>query len=234
MKKIIMAIIILGTLVGCSSEKEVVSDAIKFKNEYEELNGEKTSYGDYSYRNLDIDDDNPIIYKSAKEVLDMIQSKETFLVYFGFSDCPWCRSVIETLLKVSNDLDITNIYYVDVKDIRDTLNIDEMNEVITTKEGSKEYYRLLDELSNVLDDYTLTDKNGNEVNTNKKRIYAPNIVAIVDGVATKMTTGISDKQTDAFMELTDEIKNESYDMIKCTLECIKEEKAICTNDSKKC
>ena len=73
-----------------------------------------------------------------------------------------------------------------------------------------------------------------EVNANEKRIYAPNIVAIVDGVSTKMTTGISDLQENAYMELTDEIKEDSYNMIKSTIECIRKEKNICTNDSKKC
>ena len=162
----------------------------------------------------------------------MMEDEESFVVYFGFSSCPWCRSIIETLLEVSNELDIKNIYYVDVKDIRDVLKLDDNNEVITSKEGTDDYYKLLDKLSNVLDDYTLTDKEGNEISTNTKRIYAPNIVAIVDGIATKMTTGISDKQTDAYMELSDEIKNDSYDMIKCTLECLKEEVKVCTMDKK--
>ena len=232
MKKIIILIIILGTTLGCSSKEEVVTDSIKFKNEYEELNNEKTSYGDYYYRSLDIDSENPIIYKSASEVLEMIDNKESFAIYFGFSSCPWCRSIIETLLEVSNELDINNIYYVDVKDIRDVLKLNDNNEITTSKEGASDYYKLLDKLSNVLDDYTLTTKDGNEVNTNTKRIYAPNIVAIVDGVATKMTTGISDKQTDAYMELSNEIKKESYDMLKCTLECLKEEVKVCTMDKK--
>lgn len=232
MKKMIILIIILGTMLGCSSKEEVVTDSIKFKNEYEELNNEKTSYGDYYYRSLDIDSDNPIIYKSASEVLEMIDNKESFAIYFGFSSCPWCRSIVETLLEVSNELDINNIYYVDVKDIRDVLKLDDNNEIITSKEGTDDYYKLLDKLGNVLDDYTLTDKEGNEISTNTKRIYAPNIVAIVDGVATKMTTGISDKLTDAYMELSGEIKNDSYDMIKCTLECLKEEKTVCTMDKK--
>lgn len=232
MKKLIVLIMIMFSLVGCSNKKEVMTDSIKFKKEYEVLNGEKTSYGDYYYRSLDIDGDNPIIYKSANEVLEMIDKKESFAIYFGFSDCPWCRSVIETLLEVSEELSIDNIYYVNIKDIRDTLKIDDNGEVITSKEGTDDYYKLLDKLSNVLDDYTLTDEEGNEVNTNEKRIYAPNIVAIVDGVATKMTTGISDKQTDAYMELDEEIRQESYDMIKCTLECLKEETSVCTMDKK--
>lgn len=225
---------IIFTLVGCSSKVEVKTDALKFKEEYEKLNGEKTSYGDYYYRSLDIESDNPIIYKGAKEILDMIDEEETFAVYFGFSSCPWCRSVISTLIEVADDLEIDTIYYVDVKDIRDIKEIDSNGNIVTTKEGTDDYYKLLDKLENVLDDYTITDKDGIEVSANEKRIYAPNIVAIVDGVATKMTTGISDLQENAYMELTDEIEEDSYNMIKSTIECIKEEKAICTNDGKKC
>ena len=232
MKKILIIIIIMFTLVGCSNKEEVITDSLKFKNEYEELNNKKTNYGDYYYRSLDIDSDNPIIYKSAKEVLNMIDNKESFAIYFGFADCPWCRSVVETMISVSEELNISNIYYVNVKDIRDTLRLDDNNEVITSKEGTDDYYKLLDKLSNILDDYILTSKEGKEVNTNTKRIYAPNIVTIVDGVATKMTTGISDKQIDAYMDLDEEIRQESYDMIKCTLECLKEETTVCTMDNK--
>lgn len=232
MKKILIIIIIMFTLVGCSNKEEVITDSIKFKNEYEELNDKKTNYGDYYYRSLNIDSDNPIIYKSAKEVLNMIDNKESFAIYFGFADCPWCRSVVETMISVSEELNISNIYYVDVKDIRDVLKINDNGEVITSKEGTDDYYKLLDKLSNVLDDYILTSKDGKEVNTNTKRIYAPNIVAIVDGVATKLTTGISDKQTNAYMDLDEEIRQESYDMIKCTLECLKEETTVCTMDNK--
>lgn len=232
MKKILIVIIIMFTLVGCSNKEEVITDSIKFKNEYEELNDKKTNYGDYYYRSLNIDSDNPIIYKSAKEVLNMIDNKESFAIYFGFADCPWCRSVVETMISVSEELNISNIYYVDVKDIRDVLKINDNGEVITSKEGTDDYYKLLDKLSNVLDDYILTSKEGKEVNTNIKRIYAPNIVAVVDGVATKLTTGISDKQTDAYMDLDEEIRQESYDMIKCTLECLKEETTVCTMDNK--
>lgn len=232
MKKILIIIIIMFTLVGCSNKEEVITDSLKFKNEYEELNNKKTNYGDYYYRSLDIDSDNPIIYKSAKEVLNMIDNKESFAIYFGFADCPWCRSVVETMISVSEELNISNIYYVDVKDIRDVLKINDNGEVITSKEGTDDYYKLLDKLSNILDDYILTSKEGKEVNTNTKRIYAPNIVAVVDGIATKMTTGISNKQTDAYMDLDEEIRQESYDMIKCTLECLKEETTVCTMDNK--
>ena len=229
MKKLLMIILIGVLLVGCSNKEKEVSDSIKFKEEYESINGE-VSYGDNTYRELSIDKDNPIIYKSAKDIVEMIDNKETFVVYFGFSTCPWCRSVINNLINVSKDLEIDTIYYVDVKEIRDVMKLDDDGTIYVSKEGTDEYYDLLDRLNDVLDDYTLTDKENNEVNTNEKRIYAPNIVAIVDGKATKMTTGISDMQENAYMELSDEINKDSYDMIKCVLECIKKEKEVCTLD----
>ena len=234
MKKFIMMVAIATLLVGCAPLKDAPTktDSILFKEEYESLNNEKNSYNGTEYRVLDIAEDNAFVYKNASDILEMIDNNDTFAVYFGFSSCPWCRSVIPSLIDVSDTLGIDTIYYVDVKDIRDTLSIDEDGNIITTKEGTKDYYKLLEKLSLVLDDYTLTDKNGNEINTNEKRIYAPNIVSVVDGVPTKMTTGISDKQIDAYMELTDEIKSDSYDKIKCTIECVVKEKAMCTVDKK--
>ena len=229
MKKLLMIILIGVLLVGCSSKEKEVSDSIKFKEEYESINGE-VSYGENTYRELSIDKDNPIIYKSAKDIVEMIDNKETFVVYFGFSTCPWCRSVISNLINVSKDLEIDTIYYVDVKEIRDVLKLDADKDAYIDKEGTNDYYDLLDRLNDVLDDYTLKDEEGNEISTNRKRIYAPNIVAVVDGNATKMTTGISDKQEDAYMQLTDEINKDSYDMIKCVLECTKKEKDVCPLD----
>lgn len=230
MKRILMFITVLFLLVGCNDKKETKSDAMKFKEEYESLNGEE--FNDNTYRELAINKDNPFIYKSADDIIEMIDNNETFIVYFGFNSCPWCRSIISTLIEVTDNLDIDTIYYVDVREIRDTKEIDSDGNIATTKEGTYGYYKLLSKLDSVLDEYTITNRDGVDVSANEKRIYAPNVVAVVDGVATKMTTGISDLQENAYMELTDEIKEESYDKIKCTIECVVEEKAICTVDKK--
>ena len=218
-------------LVGCSGMKKEKNDAFLFKEEYESLNGEKNSK-DISYRVLDIEEDNPFVYKDANDIIEMIDNKDTFVVYFGFASCPWCRSVIYNMIDVADELEIDTIYYVDVKDIRDVMAIDEDGDIYISKEGANDYYTLLDRIGSVLDDYTLTDNDGNEVNTNTKRIYAPNVVAVVDGVPTKMTTGISDLQENAYMELTEEINDESFDKIKCTIECVVEKKNICTADKR--
>ncbi|MDE5587482.1 MAG: hypothetical protein K2I72_03815, partial [Bacilli bacterium] len=118
--------------------------------------------------------------------------------------------------------------YVDVAGIRDIITYKGNDEFETTKEGTESYYKLLELLNNVLSDYILTDSDGNEVSTGKKRIYAPNVVAIVDGVAAKLETGISEKQTDGYMELTDEIKEDIYNKLKNILNYVKKGKKTCT------
>ena len=119
MKKYIIFIVVILLLIGCSNSKkkdEFKTDVLKFKAEYEKLNNRETNYNDKKYRELKISDNNPFIYKEAKDIIDMIDNKETFAVYFGFSSCPWCRSIIPSLIDVSNDLYIDTIYYVDIKE----------------------------------------------------------------------------------------------------------------------
>lgn len=218
---ILVAIISIFIITGCTE-----SDAVKFKKEYESLNG--TTINDKKVRSINIDKNNPIIYKEAKDIIEMMDNKESFVVYFGFAKCPWCRSVIPTLLEVSKDEELDKIYYVDVLNIRDALEIDDEGNLTTTKQGTKDYYKLLEYFSDVLDDYSLADEDGNSIETNEKRIYAPNVVSVVNGKAKDLTTGISEKQTDAYMKLTDEMKEETYNKFKCIIKCVLESKNTCS------
>ena len=133
------------------------------------------------------------------------------VVYFGFNTCPWCRSVIENLIQVASDLYIDKIYYLDIKEIRDIKKI-ENEEVIISKEGTKGYYELVNLLSDYLEDYIIEDI------VVGKRIYAPNILVIKDKTIKGITTGISDLQTKPNQELTNEIKEDSYNKIYTLLE----------------
>ena len=197
--------IILGAFI--LKDKEEKTDAIKFKEEYESLNGTIREKDGQTIRTIKIDEENPIVYATAEEIVKKIEKKETFAVYFGFSDCPWCRSVLPTLIEVANDLKISKIYYVDVKEIRDVLVVED-EKIKTEKEGKEGYYKLLEKLDSVLSDYSLKDSEGNNVDTNEKRIYAPNIVSIVNGNPEKLTSGISKLQTNGYMELTEEIEKD--------------------------
>ncbi len=216
--------LMLFLVTGCGK-----SDAVKFKEEYESLNGTVSASGK-EIRSITIDKDNPMIYKSADDIVKMIENKETFVVYFGFPACPWCRSVLPTLLDVSKDLGLDKIYYVDVLEIRDTLKVNDNKEVVVDKKGTDAYYKLLELLDNVLSDYNLSDSEGNKVEANEKRIYAPNVVGISNGKALELTTGISSLQTDGYMDLTDEMIKETEGLFRCVIKCVLDSNPACSID----
>lgn len=225
---IIIGIVILVILVGLyfMFGNDSMSDALKFKIEYESLNGTTREKDGKIIRSITISKNNPMIYSSAEEIIELMNNKETFLVYFGFSDCPWCRSVVTTLIECANDLGLDKVYYVDVKEIRDVIEINDNGELETTVTGSDGYYQLIEKLSNVLSDYTLTEGD-NQILVGEKRIYAPNVVAVVNGEAVQVTDGISESQTDGYMELTDEMIDETYQDFKCIIKCVQDTKITC-------
>lgn len=236
MKKIISLILILLLVVsvtGCTKTKTEtkLTDAQKFKEEYESLNNTTREKDGKKIREVSIPKDNPMIYKTAEEISKMLDEKKTFLVYFGFNDCPWCRSVIEELIKVAKDKNIGTIYYVDVKNIRDVKEVTSSGKVETTKEGSKGYYELIDKLSNVLEDYTLYDEDDKEVSAEEKRIFAPNLVAVSKGKAIKLVTGESDGLEDPYQELTEEMRKSTYSKFECLIDCFEKESKTCKKNS---
>ena len=191
--KLFMIIVtVLAAIVLVLNIQKVISnnsqtDGIKFKEEYEKLNGKKNDQGK-KYREITIDSKNKMVYKTTEEVLNLIDKKKSFVLYFGFDTCPWCRSVVPTLASISKELN-QEVYYIDVKDIRDTFELDDDNKPKLVKKGSKDYSKLLKKLEPVLEDYTLTDSDNNEIKVGEKRIYAPSIVSVIDGKAKELTTG---------------------------------------------
>ena len=193
-----------------SNIEKVITDSEKFETEYESINSKLTDTGK-TIRPLTIDSNNPIEYITEDKLVEKINNKESFIVYFGFADCPWCRSVIEEFLDTSKEYAIEKVYYLDIKDIRDKYELNDNHELVKTKEGTQGYYELLSKLSNVLDDYepltyTTTKGKTKKVAINEKRIYAPNFVLVENGDAVIKVTGISDDITDPYMELSDTIK----------------------------
>lgn len=212
MKKTFTIIFILFVLIGVTGCKN--KDALKFKDEYESFNDKKNKY--FEYRNLNIEKNNPIVYSTDEEIAEKIENKETFIVYFGDPECPWCRSVVEQMIKSANKNNIKTIYYVRFwngfhnEQLRDTYELDTDNKPVLKEKGTESYDKLLKYLGNVLSDYTLKDKDKNEIKVGEKRIFLPNIVAVKDGKAVELIEGISKKQTEYNGKLTDEIiKDES-------------------------
>lgn len=222
-KKLIIILLLITTFIaGCGKSK---TDGAKFMEEYTSINGEKTESGK-TIRSLNITKNNPFVYQTAEDLVEKIEAKESFIVYFGFPKCPWCRSILEELIKVAKDKKVKTIYYVNVLDIRDTKTVEDDGTVTTAKEGTEAYMKLLEYLGDVLEDYSLT-KDGESISAGEKRIYAPNIVAVHDGKPIQMETGISDELTDPYGELTTEIKEYAYNSFKCLIECLQKESTTC-------
>ena len=215
----------------------VITDAIKFKTEYESLNGEKNSNGD-DIRVLSIDDENPFIYATADEIVEKMDNKETFVVYFGFNSCPWCRSILSSLMESAKENNVSKIYYVDVLEIRDKFELDDNNKAVRTVEGTDGYYKLLEKLDNVLEDYeplTYTvKKKTRKVNIGEKRIYAPNVVAVKNGEAVYMESGLVKDLNDAYMEIDDGLNCQIKEAFKCLFETVENKDYVCSVDSQKC
>ena len=161
MKKIILMLVafiaILG-VIGCDNNEKkpedmprAQEDSLRFKEEYESLNGD--------YRTLTINENNPFVYSSGADIISKMQNGETFYVYFGSNFCPWCRSVIEKVIEVANDANISKIYYVNIwgasaheEVLRDVYELDSKGKPVLKQEGQGGYEVLLKLLDNVLSD----------------------------------------------------------------------------------
>ena len=206
-KKILLLITTFFMLISFTGCKK--NDALLFKEDYESVNNQENKNGKV-HRSVTIDEENPFVISSAKEVVEKIKNEDSFYVYFGSKICPWCRSVIEKAIEVANNNNVTKIYYVDIWNdegeeiLRDKYEVDDKGNVIKTIEGKEEYYELLKLLDNVLEDYTYT-KDDKKESFGEKRIYAPNFIYISNGKAIKLTTGISSLQKDSREALTEEM-----------------------------
>ena len=187
----------------------------KFKKEYESINNKISKYTKKKNREISIPIKNKIEYIEGEDLIEKIDKKENFIIYFGFSDCPWCRSIIEDLINVMKNENIEKIYYMDIKNIRDKYIIKD-NELIKEKEGTKEYYKILSKIGNVLEDYKI-----DEISTKEKRIYAPNVVGVKDGKAVIMRTGISEDETNPYMKLTKKMREDTKKQFMEIIDIIK-------------
>lgn len=192
MKKIFIILSLLVLLAGCGN-KDIETDSLKFKNEYESLNG-ITVKDDKKYMNLNIDNNNPIIYADYDKVFEVLD--KTGVIYLGFPECPWCRNVIPVLLEAAKEVGIDKIYYLNNRDDRDTKKL--IDEKITTeKEGTENYYKLLERLGDQASTYA-----GLEDDT-IKRVYFPTVIFVKDGKIVNTHVSTVDSQTDPYIAMNE-------------------------------
>lgn len=197
------------------------TDALKIKEEYNSYNGKISESSKQTYPSVDLLDENPFVYKSEEEIIKILEGKSG-VIYFGFSTCPWCRTMLPVLEEAANEEEIKEIAYLDIKNIRDILELDENNKIVTKKEGTANYYKLLELMDEKLGDYILTSKDGKEVKTGKKRLFAPTVVVVKNGVIEAVHIGTLDSQESGYEELSKEEKESLKKIYKEMLKKLKD------------
>lgn len=187
-----------------ASTKKLNNDN-SFKKEYEQYNNKKTETGN-SYLNVNITSKNIIKYSSYDEIYEILDNG-TGVIYFGFPTCPWCRNLVEPLLDAASEVGIEKIYYLNNKDDRDIKSLNENGEVVTEKEGTKDYYKLLKKLDKILGVYK--GLNDNTI----KRLYFPTVLFVKDGKIMDYQIGTIPSQENPYVPLTSEEYKELKDIL---------------------
>ena len=208
MKKILVFITVLLLLCGCNVIKTIKTTTVDLTEE-DEQNIDYDFVNAYenvgsNFRKVKIDENNPFVYVKMATAKKYMNYKSVYL-YFGDERCPWCRSCIESAIKIANKNGIDKIYYVKMWDevgnelYRDRYDVAE-DIVFSVQEGDAVYYEMLEKLDSVLSEYVI---NGNSVG--EKRIYLPLFVHLTNGIPDRAVTGIGEKQESSNDELTEEI-----------------------------
>ncbi|MFT0848240.1 thioredoxin family protein [Actinomycetaceae bacterium L2_0104] len=193
-----------------------------FVNEYEELNGQETSNGQ-TYLAMDIPDDHRFTTATEEQVRQLLTDGDG-AIFFGFPECPWCRNAVPVMDEAAEAVNLDEIYYVNVHDMRDEKALDENDEIVVDKEGTEFYYYLLEELGDQAPEYSSLE------DPSERRISVPLVAVVVGGDVITTHLGTVDSQEDPYVPLTEEQHNElleSYKTIFTRIPGCSEDEYIC-------
>lgn len=183
-------VLICLLLVGCGVKKPVIdnnqndnqNDVLKFKEEYE--------VGNSNGIVMNIKETSKVKYLTVEEVVSFLENK-TGVIYFGFSNCPWCRNILPVLLDT-----VTTINYFNPANFRGS--------------DDENYKKIM----TILDPYL-------ESNDGKKTLFVPDVYFVKNGKIVGHQLGSVASQKDPYVKLNDkqvmelsDIYNKLNNMIK--------------------
>ncbi len=223
LKKILLIIIpIIVVLISVflvfkfiSSNKNI-TDAVKFKNEYESLNGKETEFG-RKYKTVEISKNNPIKYIDYDKLYEILDSDG--IIYLGYSKCQECRVAIEVLLDVAKANNVDKVYYLDMENERDSYIVEDGKLVLSKdldgneNKGTDNYFKLLEKLDEYLSDYIVMVED-KKYEVGEKRIFTPSFIFVKNGKILGIEVSIVGSELEEDQELT----KEEYDELFSTYE----------------
>ncbi len=205
-KKItILLLTLVIILTGCS-DKEDVSDSLKFKQEYESLNGQKDDDG-LSYSMVEISSDCKVKYMTKDKITEVL-ANGTHVVYFGWPTCPYCRLAVPILLETIEEYSGISMYYYDIKELRDAY----------VKDPSSEDGQLYSEISKIISfsECDLSSIDAFEDGTLK--LAASIMYFIKDGEIIGYHRGTVESHLNAYEPLEEDQKEELKDIYRSYLD----------------
>ena len=138
MKKILLVLMTLFMLIGCSSKPKELTT-------YENAKISGLSMADLSgYKQMD-PSSNWVKTGSMKLINELLDANDSFIAFFGYTGCTYCQDLLPVLNAVVTDYKVP-VVYDDVT--KDDFGGDEYNKIITrldaflkeNEEGKKELY----------------------------------------------------------------------------------------------
>lgn len=173
MKKGIIAVMIMF-LMGCSSETiqstpeptETATTGVLGCGVEEECDdGERADMSGYEGFT---DEEHVFVSATMSEVNSYFEKDETFVVYFGFSSCPWCKEAAPILNDIAKEFD-RRVLYVDTRLDGDDIRV----------ETNSDYVQLME----LVQEYVEKDESGNEF------LYVPAVYFVKDGEVVSYNIG---------------------------------------------
>ena len=129
---------------------------------------------------------------SFDEAIDLFETKDSALVYFGFPDCPWCDEVVPILSELAKEQGV-EVLYVRTRD-------DEKTRLYTDEQR--------DEIKPYLSDYIRNNLKG------EPTLYVPLVISIRDGKVSQGHQGTVDEHDAKERVMTDEERQEVEDELR--------------------
>lgn len=173
MKRIVLLILALAVLCAAALAEEE-SGGARFKKEYEILNGQSDWEGTNTYRELEIPEELNIVYCDLAEASELLRT-ETGIFYFGFPECPWCRTLVPVLIEAVNETNYTGpIYYCNALYERNYLSLDDEGNTVVDEPGTDAYAAFIEEYGEYVSQYSGFDES-------VRRLYFPTTMFVKDG-----------------------------------------------------